>query len=92
MDWKNISKITDEMLKNGESLPTIAKKLNINYSTLLFKYKPVKKNFKYFNHFGHKKESYYSNEWEYASTPTYKFHDLSKSEIDFYFDTLKFSN
>jgi hypothetical protein len=35
-------------------------------------------------HMGHKKDSYYENEEDYSSYPTYKWEDLSKREIEVY--------
>jgi len=83
MDWFFSDKI-NTLLSNGYSLKEISKKLNIKYNTLTIYYKPEIKTIKFFSHFGSKKESYYSNEWDYGFTPTYSWESLSKSEKNFY--------
>lgn len=39
-----------------------------------------------------KQESYYKNEWQYGSIPTYNFEELSKEEKEFYINNLKTFN
>ena len=40
--------VIQDLLMEGYTLPEIAKKVNIDYQCLVSKYKPIKKNFKYF--------------------------------------------
>ncbi len=71
------------MLSRGYSLKEISNKLNLKYNTLTINYNPKTKDSKWI---GYKDESYYSNEWDYALTPTYSWKSLSKSEKKFYID------
>ena len=86
-------KLTDYHRKNiillaqeGTPIPKIANKLHlpVNMVRQFFtkwdpqKYKPIP------TKLGSKTESYFTNENDYGSFPTYKWEDLSKSEIDVY--------
>ncbi len=86
-------KLTDYHRKNiillaqeGTPIPKIENKLylSVNMVRQFFtkwdpeKYKPIPTNL------GSKTEPYSTNEEDYGSLPTYKWEDLSKSEIDVY--------
>lgn len=74
------------LAQEGTPIPKIANKLylSVNMVRQFFtkwdpeKYKPIPTNL------GSKTEPYSTNEEDYGSLPTYKWEDLSKSEIDVY--------
>lgn len=48
-DWLLLSPKIQQLLIEGKSMPEIAKELNLPYERLVYNYKPIKKNFKYFD-------------------------------------------
>ncbi len=74
------------LAQEGTPIPKIANKLylSVNMVRQFFtkwdpeKYKPIPTNL------GSKTEPYSTNEEDYGSLPTYKWEDLSQSEIDVY--------
>ncbi len=84
-----------EQLALGYSLPELSEMWGIDYSTLNNNFYFPKKTWKYLTpaiEINGKQEPYYQNEWEYSSLPTYKFHELSDREKQFYFENLKKRN
>jgi hypothetical protein len=81
-----------EQLSLGYSMPELAEMWGINYSNLNNNFYFPKKTWKYLTpaiEINGKQEPYYHNEWRYGSIPTYNFEELSKEEINFYYDNLK---
>jgi hypothetical protein len=81
-----------EQLSMGYTLPELAENWGLGYTWLNNNFNYSKKKFKYIVdkiEITGKQESYYQNEWQYGSIPTYNLKELSKEEQDFYYDNLK---
>lgn len=81
-----------EQLSMGYTLPELAENWDLGYTWLNNNFNYSKKKFKYIVdkiEITGKQESYYQNEWQYGSIPTYNFKELSKEEKEFYYDNLK---
>jgi len=85
-----LSELIQELLILGYTLPELAENWGVHFTTLVNKYKVVKKQHKYINHFEvvSKEEPYYENEWMYGFMPSYSFDELSKKEKEFYYKNL----
>jgi hypothetical protein len=84
-----------EQLMMGYTLPELAENWGVGYTWLNNNYNYSKKSFKYIierTEITGKQESYYANEWQYGSMPTYNFNELSDREIKFYYENLKQQN
>ena len=84
-----------EQLALGYTLPELAEMWHLSYTILNNNYSYTKMKFNYLDDklkITGKTEAYYSNEWDYGNTPTYKFKELSKVEIEFYNEYLKINN
>jgi hypothetical protein len=89
-----LSELIQELLILGYTIPDLADNWGVSKTNLTSKYNVVKNKNKYINKFEIKGkiEPYYKNEWHYGFIPTYSFEELSKKEIEFYYDNLKKNN
>ena len=85
-EW--FSSLIQELLIEGYTIPELAEQWELDsiYLSKLYKPVPVQPISNY------KREAYYNNEWDYCSTPIYKWDDISKEEKDFYINNLKLNN
>jgi len=85
---ESFSSLIQELLIEGYTIPELAEQWELDsiYLCQLYKPVPVKPIPNY------KREAYYNNEWDYGSTPIYKWEDISKEEKDFYLNNLKLNN
>jgi len=82
-----LSELIQELLILGYTLPELAENWGVHFTTLVNKYKVVKKYINYFEVVS-KEEPYYENEWMYGFIPSYSFDELSKKEKEFYYKNL----
>ena len=82
------SRLVQDLIIEGYTIPELAEQWNVNAVYLCQLYKPIKIN----QIPNYKREAYYEQEWDYGSTPTYKWEDISKEEKSFYYDNLKANN
>ena len=82
-----LSELIQELLILGYTLPELAENWGVHFTTLVNKYKVVKKYINYFEVVS-KEEPYYEDEWMYGFIPSYSFDELSKKEKEFYYKNL----
>ena len=75
------------LLMEGYTLPQIAKELDMRPERLAFEYRPVKKQFKYFNYVqAPDKVNVYEGYCSFTFDGVYTWDKLSKSEIEAYYN------
>ena len=91
---EELSKIIQELLIIGYTIPALADNWGISKTNLTSKYNIVKNRNQYLKKvkFHGKEEPYYTNEMDYGFMPTYNFEELSFREKQFYYNNLKKNN
>ena len=75
------------LLMEGYTLPQIAKELDMRPERLAFEYRPVKKQFKYFDYVqARDKVNVYEGYCSFTFDGVYTWDKLSKSEIEAYYN------
>ena len=91
---EDLSKLIQELLILGYTIPELADNWGVSKTNLTSKYKVIKNKNKYLKKvkFHGKEEPYYENEWMYGFIPTYTFEELSFREKQLYYNNLKKNN